>query len=366
MATSELRFAIKPSLTASELDDVDTLVREARWNQLAADWRIFTDLGRVYAAHTGADRIVATTATLPYGSRFAWISMVLVKSEFRRHGLATQLMRQAMDELAREGRIPILDATPDGRAVYRRLGFEDSWGFARLLRRERQHTTAALCRPGGGRRRTRASSIEDWPALCAYDAAAFGADRSAVLGGLRGRLPAAEFVAEHAGRVVGFALGRDGGLAAQIGPLIADDEAIAAALLARALDANRRSAVRRPRRQQAGAAQLPRRARLRLRAAVHAHVVRVVDALRRRGADLRRDRPGIRLIDRSATMLAQNCHTHRPRQIPSCPLPQGSRGGVSSSWKLIARVHRVVLFLALDRADRTQARPGNCPGGKHL
>ena len=97
MATSELRFAIKPSLTASELDDVDTLVREARWNQLAADWRMFTDLGRVYAAHTGANRIVATTATLPYGSRFAWISMVLVKSEFRRHGLATQLMRRAMD-----------------------------------------------------------------------------------------------------------------------------------------------------------------------------------------------------------------------------------------------------------------------------
>jgi hypothetical protein len=50
MATSELRFVIKPALTASELDDVDTLVREARWNQLAADWRIFTDLGRVYAA----------------------------------------------------------------------------------------------------------------------------------------------------------------------------------------------------------------------------------------------------------------------------------------------------------------------------
>ena len=182
MATSELRFAIKPSLTASELDDVDTLVREARWNQLAADWRIFTDLGRVYAAHTGADRIVATTATLPYGSRFAWISMVLVKSEFRRHGLATQLMRQAMDELAREGRIPILDATPDGRAVYRRLGFEDSWGFAAAASAASGTTRSGdLCRPGGGRRRTRASSIDDWPALCAYDAAAFGADRGAVL-----------------------------------------------------------------------------------------------------------------------------------------------------------------------------------------
>src|SRR4051794_41531927 len=39
----------------------------------------------------------------------------------------------------------------------------------------------------------------------AYDAAAFGAGRGAVLAGLRGRLPAAELVAERAGCVVGFA-----------------------------------------------------------------------------------------------------------------------------------------------------------------
>jgi GNAT superfamily N-acetyltransferase len=234
MATSELRFDIKPSLTASELDDVDTLVREARWNQLTADWRIFTDLGRVYAAHTGADRIVATTATLPYGSRFAWISMVLVKSEFRRHGLATQLMRRAMEELAREGRIPILDATPDGRAVYRRLGFQDSWGFQRFIRREPRRPAAATSPPAGTR--VRALASDDWPALCAYDAAAFGAERGAMLKGLRGRLPAAEIVAERDGRIAGFVLGRDGMLADHLCPLIADDDAIACALLARALN----------------------------------------------------------------------------------------------------------------------------------
>jgi GNAT superfamily N-acetyltransferase len=234
MAISELQFAVKSSQTPSELDDAGALVAEARWNQLAADWRIFLAHGRVYVAHTGAGRIVATTATLPYGDRFAWISMVLVKGEYRRHGLATRLMRQAMDELARQGRIPILDATPDGRAVYRRLGFEDSWGFARLIRRERP--PAAGTYPGPTDVTLRPVVDQDWEALCAYDAAAFGADRSAVLAGLRGRLPAAELVAERAGRVVGFALGRDGALAAQIGPLIADDDTIATALLSRALD----------------------------------------------------------------------------------------------------------------------------------
>ena len=38
-----------------------------------------------------------------------------------------------------------------------------------------------------------------WPALCAYDAAAFGADRSRMLARLRGRLPPAELFAERDG-----------------------------------------------------------------------------------------------------------------------------------------------------------------------
>src|SRR5947209_8149221 len=131
--SSELTVAVKSSLSSSELDDVAALISEARWNQIAADWRMFVELGRVYAAHTEAGRIVATTATLPYGKRFAWISMVLVAGPYRRRGLATSLLRRAMDDLAAARLVPVLDATPDGRPVYRALGFQDSWSFTRLL-----------------------------------------------------------------------------------------------------------------------------------------------------------------------------------------------------------------------------------------
>src|SRR5262249_62377988 len=96
MATSEPQLAVKASLTPSELGDVGALVREARWNQLAADWRIFIEFGRLYAVHSEAGRIVATTATLPYGGRFAWISMVLVAGEYPRRGLATTMLRRGV------------------------------------------------------------------------------------------------------------------------------------------------------------------------------------------------------------------------------------------------------------------------------
>jgi len=233
MDISELEISIKASLSPSELADAGMLVAEANWNQTAEDWKVFVERGRVYAAHAPDGRMVATTATLPYGDRFAWISMVLVAGAWRRRGLATCLMHRATDDLAAARLVPVLDATPDGRAVYRNLGYQDCWGFYRLKREQRRGT--ALSTPAG----ITVDSIKtgDWARICAFDAAAFGADRRGVLSGLRGRLPAAELMAQSEGRIVGFCLGRNGRIASHIGPLVAESDAAACAILAHALKA---------------------------------------------------------------------------------------------------------------------------------
>lgn len=222
---------IEGSLAAAELPDAEALVREAGWNQVAADWEIFRALGTVHTARVDK-RVVATAATLPYG-KFAWVSMVLVAGEQRRHGLGTQLLKRCIASLSEQGCVPVLDATPAGLPLYRALGFEETWGYRRLARRDgapRRDSTGAdvgiIVRP---------IADADWAALCILDAAAFGADRSALLARLRGRLPAAELVAQRDGRVAGFLLGRNGRSASQIGPLIAEDDDVAHALLARAL-----------------------------------------------------------------------------------------------------------------------------------
>src|SRR6266852_6438002 len=88
---------IGASLAAAELPDAEALVREAGWNQVAADWEIFRALGTVYAARAEG-RVVATAATLPYGE-FAWISMVLVAGDQRRRGLGTKLLHRCIAEL---------------------------------------------------------------------------------------------------------------------------------------------------------------------------------------------------------------------------------------------------------------------------
>lgn len=223
---------IGASLAAAELGDAAALVREAGWNQVPADWEIFRAFGTVFAARAGT-RVVATAAILPYGE-FAWISMVLVAGEYRRHGLGTRMLKRCIEALAEQRRVPVLDATPAGKPLYRSLGFRETWGFQRLAAPGVRLTARASQADGT---LVRAVTDTDWSALCAYDAAAFGADRSGLLQRLRGRLAPAELIAERNGLIVGFLLGRNGRSASQLGPLVAEDDAAAGALLERALQA---------------------------------------------------------------------------------------------------------------------------------
>ena len=228
MAASEFEIG---TLRAEDLGDADALVKEAGWNQSEADWRVFLELGTVFAIRDEG-RVIATAATLPYGGRFGWISMVLIAGEYRRRGLATRLMERCIASLTASGLVPVLDATPAGREVYRGLGFRDSWPFQRMLLKERSES-----RDPAQSLRVEPVTGRDWNALCAYDAGIFGADRSAVLSRLRGRLPEAEGLVRSDSRIAGFLLGRTGRRAGQIGPLVVDDGAIAAALLDHAINA---------------------------------------------------------------------------------------------------------------------------------
>jgi GNAT superfamily N-acetyltransferase len=227
MAPSEP--AIEATFTAADFASAEALVRAAGWNQVAADWEIFCALGTVFVAREN-DRVIATAATLPYGA-FAWISMVLVLPEHRRRNLGTRLLKRCVAALDEQGCVSVLDATPAGRPIYSAMGFRDTWGLQRWTLPDAR----PVATPADGKTTVRPIADTDWTALCAYDAQAFGADRSALLQRLRGRLPKAELLAERNGRIAGFMLGRNGRSASQIGPIVAEDDAAARMLLAQAL-----------------------------------------------------------------------------------------------------------------------------------
>lgn len=208
------------------MDGAMALVAEAGWNQRPADWRLFMAHGTVFGLRD-AGRLIGTAALMPYGARFAWIGMVLVAKDARGQGIGSALLRHCIAALAPSGRTAVLDATPAGEPIYRALGFA---GEMRITRWQGEAGPAEAGAPDGTAPLQAADAAG---CAAAREAAVFGADRGALLADFARRLPAA--CRDAAGR--GAVFGRDGRVASQIGPLVADDDATALRLLDAALGA---------------------------------------------------------------------------------------------------------------------------------
>jgi GNAT superfamily N-acetyltransferase len=250
---------IEHPLGTAYLPGLLELSRAANWNQDEADWRHMLSAGVGWGRSLPDGTVVASTVVLPYAPAvpadqgFGWISMVLVLPDHRRHGHASRLLTLATGWLRNRGLTPILDATPAGRAVYLRQGFRDTWGFERWMRGAGAASGSPRAAPGAGPTAgadpgsdagpdraavtVRDLAGEDWPAVLALDAAAFGGDRADLLRSLAARLPGAARVAVRGSRTVGAVFGRPGREAVQLGPLLAHDDDVATALLDAALAA---------------------------------------------------------------------------------------------------------------------------------
>jgi GNAT superfamily N-acetyltransferase len=219
------------SIDADHCEAVWPLSVEAGWNQNVADWRFMLGAGRGFGC-TGPDgKWQASALILPLGQRLAWISMVLVTRERRRGGLGTRLLKHCIDEVRSAGAVAGLDATEQGRPIYLPLGFHDLY---RISRWHFDHVKDTAIQPPAGIK-LRPVGPADLPKLALYDRPLTGLERPAILTHLALRQPGRAWIAEDAsGKIAGFVLGREGRVATSLGPVVANGEAIALALIAKA------------------------------------------------------------------------------------------------------------------------------------
>lgn len=194
----------------------------AGWNQTASDWQRFLEFnptGCFVAEIRG--HVVGTVATVVYEERFAWIGMVLVDPDFRGRGIGTRLLEEAIEYLDTTGIRSIkLDATPQGRPIYERLGFESEYEIQRWLLKRLPSKIL--------------STPEIYPVsdiVLKLDREIFCADRSHLLRSLARDASHFTLVTEHHGEVAGYAFGRSGTLADHLGPWVARNEQVAAETL---------------------------------------------------------------------------------------------------------------------------------------
>jgi len=220
---------IKMSLRAFSQDDIEVgmLLKDSEgWNQIPQDWQCLLNLEPqgCFAAELEG-RCVATATAVNYEGRFGWVGMVLVDPKFRHQGIATQMIERTVDYLQTNGcQCQKLDATYAGARVYEKMGFTVEYEVQRWT----VNLPAKVVEmDSAGLSLLTTDSLEVGTGI---DRAAFGASRRELLHWYSSN-EAPGFYLKHSQQLAGYALGRPGSGAWQMGPLVASDTAVAQNLM---------------------------------------------------------------------------------------------------------------------------------------
>jgi len=213
-------------MTQGDIPAAMRLKETAGWNQTEQDWRNLLAIEPegcwLYEAGQPPPGTVAGSTTIVcYGRALAWIGMVLVLPEFRRQGIARQLMEHALRFAEDRGVQRVaLDATAAGQPLYRRLGFEDETPIERwegIAPATSGNADGEGLRPGAG------THLEQMANL---DRLACGVDRRILIERLVNTAPEDCWFSRG-----GYLLARPGSNARFLGPCVAEEPEAARRLL---------------------------------------------------------------------------------------------------------------------------------------
>lgn len=203
----------------SHLDGAVLLSREAGWPHRRDDWAMALSLSQGFVALQG-ETVIGTILMTPIGDAAATINMVIVSEAARGRGLGRRLMDAALKAAgSRECR---LVATADGLPLYEKLGFEATHD----IRQHQGIVSSEMPAPAPG---VVVADADDLIAIAGLDRLALGLDRRPLLQ-LLAQLGTMAVLRKD-GQIVGYAALRRFGRGEVIGPVIAETEEDARALI---------------------------------------------------------------------------------------------------------------------------------------
>jgi GNAT superfamily N-acetyltransferase len=212
-------------INSVDLDKLHALSVGVGWPHRRDDWQALRRAGHGFAALDKIGRIVGSAMWFPYGQDYATVGMVITSPRLQAFGAGRWLMDAVMAVTG--SRDLGLNATRAARRLYRDLGFS----IERTVY-QRQGEVAEEVRGPGPVQEGRLREVEpgDLSELSALDLLAFPADRVALLKNLLEMSVGTALVRD--GRVVAFSLCRPFGRGHVIGPVIAENDADAIAVVA--------------------------------------------------------------------------------------------------------------------------------------
>jgi GNAT superfamily N-acetyltransferase len=218
-------------MALSDMDSLMKLKNAEGWNQLKKDWTMLISYKKsVNLVAVLENRIVGTVTAINYANAVAWIGMMLVDRDYRGRGIAKLLMLETIAKLKKCESIK-LDATPAGRPLYMKLGFEDEYKLYRMT-----NPSVSLISRSHNTIKTENILPGDIPEVAQLDKKVFGADRTGLISQMYESCPELAWLIRENNRVAAFCLGRVGMNFTQIGPLSASSNEHAEALIGSAIN----------------------------------------------------------------------------------------------------------------------------------
>jgi len=219
------------TLTIRDIGQAKRLSDAEKWNQTEKNWELLIrNPGNVCLAVEAGRKIIGTATAMNYENRIAWIGMVLVDMKFRGQGTGKLLLTGLLERLASFPSVK-LDATPAGQKVYPKFGFRDEC----LIHRMTFIPGSTNTWKSDSEDSVQQVQRHDIKEIVEYDRCVFGACRKFLLEFLIKNYPGRAWVLRKAGKIKGFALGREGSRYEQVGLVTASTTEEAKKLILRSL-----------------------------------------------------------------------------------------------------------------------------------
>ncbi|WP_395015039.1 GNAT family N-acetyltransferase [Dongia sp.] len=205
---------------AAHLPDAHRLTTALKWAHRLEDWAFLQATARGFGAWNTDNALVGAALWWPFGEKHGSVGMVVVSPDAQRAGIGRRLMAAIFEDAG--SRSLQLVSTTAGLALYQALGFV-------TIGEVEQHQGIARLAPGQSRGGIRPITEADFDTVAELDARQLGYPRPEILSRLMGI--ASGSVLLDGGRIAGFAFRRRFGAGSVIGPVVAETETEATALV---------------------------------------------------------------------------------------------------------------------------------------
>ncbi|RVC83592.1 MAG: N-acetyltransferase [Mesorhizobium sp.] len=207
-----------------ELDRLHGHSLSVGWPHRAEDWQFLRESGRGFVALDEIGRVLGSAMWFAHGTDFATVGMVITSPRLQTLGAGQWLMKRVFEKVA--GRDLRLNATRAARRLYLSLDFQPEKTVYQCQGIARAETMGRLAETRGD---IRTLGEGDIAAAITLDAAGFGVRRAALIAKLFAH--SAGYGLFKGGRLKAFALCRPFGRGHVVGPVVAESDVDAVAVV---------------------------------------------------------------------------------------------------------------------------------------